>query len=739
MNLEMITIFLAIFLGIVVFVYYYLIKKNEKQEISKFTYTVKQDEDILHDSPTSIDKIGFMDYAKVLTNHIKSNSSFSVYGIYGPWGSGKTSLMKMIKSELKDDITVFFDAWKFKGKISIFDALCQIIGEKLGEELHSTAFEKKLRLYNTKNRYEQVKYSVRKINKFNENMEVIVNYLNTNKKSKIVIFVDDLDRCNPSDAVDFLESLKVFFDISKINFVIGVNYEILYYEINKRYKDIAIKNNNFTEEYLAKMVNVPFYIPSLDDKQIQNFIEKNIEINEVKEAADIFAIGLEGNLRTIKRFVNSYVVLWNVSILRGIKINARLLAKILIIQVRYKDIYKMILLEPEYLLTLQDIIFKENNPKYRRRYEISDKEINRIPIDLKKLLKIEPYFNDTHLNTYINLSQDDNNNEKQFTENHIDEYLLKLQNAKIEEIPDLRIFPVSIRANSINIIKESFNFYTDIQKKYALQLLSKVWNDEIAVYIKNILNNDNDINLNIKLTIIFLLNDKGEDIQNFIWDIFNDFYLFSLEDQQNIIELIIKLIKKGNGFCIDVIEKLSDKISWNNYDAKLKVNLLQALGESKDRKAIDIIFKNFISNDVSILQVAFNAIASLDVNSLDEWYNIYINNIDYRGAFIEAIEKKANKGDSIIKNINISEIISILKSEHNESNQISEIRLLKLIASSKLDEISIFNDDKDVIIDESIQLLDHIARYDEKWLVRAEAEKAKTVLIEQKTTNFSMF
>ena len=41
--------------------------------------------------------------------------------------------------------------------------------------------------------------------------------------SRIVVFIDDLDRCMPEKAVEVLESIKTFFDIEGMIYVIGMD------------------------------------------------------------------------------------------------------------------------------------------------------------------------------------------------------------------------------------------------------------------------------------------------------------------------------------------------------------------------------------------------------------------------------------------------------------------------------------------------------------------------------------
>ena len=91
---------------------------------------------IYGDSPTIEDGLGFDKYADVLLNLIEEfdGKTCLTIGIHGSWGSGKTSLMKMLEKRLKDndDDTfkpIWFNAWAYGGDEPIGLALLQ--GEKL--------------------------------------------------------------------------------------------------------------------------------------------------------------------------------------------------------------------------------------------------------------------------------------------------------------------------------------------------------------------------------------------------------------------------------------------------------------------------------------------------------------------------------------------------------------------------------------------------------------------------------
>jgi predicted KAP-like P-loop ATPase len=73
---------------------------------------------IVADIPQSDPRLGFAEYAEALADAIRGGTppQFTI-GIYGPWGSGKSSLLNVIHRELtrgEDVLPVFFDAWRYE-------------------------------------------------------------------------------------------------------------------------------------------------------------------------------------------------------------------------------------------------------------------------------------------------------------------------------------------------------------------------------------------------------------------------------------------------------------------------------------------------------------------------------------------------------------------------------------------------------------------------------------------------
>jgi hypothetical protein len=137
--------------------------------------------------------------------------------------------------------------------------------------------------------------------------------------SRIVVFIDDLDRCHPKQALEVLDSIKTFFDIEGIVYVIGMDSDSINSIIEEKYggaKDSDIKKTKKGLDYLQKIVQLPFQIPAWKESDIFNYIDKIISkglegsylVEEFKKNKGLIVKAVEHNPREVKRFINNIVL-----------------------------------------------------------------------------------------------------------------------------------------------------------------------------------------------------------------------------------------------------------------------------------------------------------------------------------------------------------------------------------------------------------------------------------------------
>jgi|SRR5215211_1731888 len=319
---------------------------------------------IITDDPAEEDALYFGSYSKNLANIIREAKPKFAIGIFGKWGTGKTTLMKMIKGELekgkgKDKIlTVWFDAWRYEKEkhLAVIPFLRQIriaLENKLkdqedGESSRWTilrdALQKTFTAFmistefsvspegspvSTSINFEKFYDSLKskgsvfidgERRQFHEHStDYLQAALTVLKKelgdARIVVFVDDLDRCTPLNALEVIESIKAFFDIEGIVYVIGMDSDSIDHIIKEKYGEIPeIKGI----DYLQKIVQLPFQIPVWKPQDIHESISTIISkgLGESKLAdeflkdkrKELIVKAIEPNPRQVKRFVNNIIL-----------------------------------------------------------------------------------------------------------------------------------------------------------------------------------------------------------------------------------------------------------------------------------------------------------------------------------------------------------------------------------------------------------------------------------------------
>ena len=123
------------------------------------------------------------------------------------------------------------------------------------------------------------------------------------KEVKLVVAIDDLDRCLPEDALDILEAIKLFVDYSNTYFMIAMDGNVIQKGLNIRYNEyesIVIR----AKDYYEKMIDLSFNIPSLVKEKVFSYIQ-SLSTNgaDYIKIFDLLFIALNSNLRAWQRYI----------------------------------------------------------------------------------------------------------------------------------------------------------------------------------------------------------------------------------------------------------------------------------------------------------------------------------------------------------------------------------------------------------------------------------------------------
>ena len=355
------------------------------------------------DSPAVQDSFNISKYINGLVNFIKSCNTPMTIAVQGDWGTGKTSIMTMIKNELKNSKNlnlVWFNTWQFS-QFNLGDKLPLTMLNKLVNEVSSNkesenfkyikkamvgvadailghisggALEVSSFLDNEENLFEAIE-------RLKESFQKLVNE-KAGDEGRVIIFIDDLDRIEPERAVELLEVLKIFLDCEKCIFVLAIDYSVVTRGVKVKY------GNDFSEgkgkSFFDKIIQVPFKMPvgsydiSLYVKKCFEDIGMEVEEETLPQYINLIKYSIGNNPRSMKRLFNSFLLLSNISdseILED-SLNRQILFALLCMQSSYELMYNYII---EKRLDLDGEFFNElKNEKNDifKKIEMNEKEIS---------------------------------------------------------------------------------------------------------------------------------------------------------------------------------------------------------------------------------------------------------------------------------------------------------------------------------------------------------------------------
>lgn len=302
------------------------------------------------------DRFGFRAHAEVLCSAITTTEDLPLtIGVFGPWGMGKSSFMKVCQDLLgKNGIpTVWFNPWKYDRKDEIWHALIQSVLTEIAQELERRRQSGDLALRErmtgalaTVRRLSQAAAwllarraagpltagvvtaddvaaaeaawtepgteTYQHVNHFERDFkDVVAAYTDG---GRLVLFVDDLDRCTPDAAITVLDSLKLFLGEAACVFVLAMDYQVVAEAAARRFHSAQpdeARARQYDEargrQYLEKLIHFPYHLPGVSFEAIVSHLQGKItdsRLSGSRELWELIEVAFEANPRRVRRFVN---------------------------------------------------------------------------------------------------------------------------------------------------------------------------------------------------------------------------------------------------------------------------------------------------------------------------------------------------------------------------------------------------------------------------------------------------
>ena len=292
-------------------------------------------------APGATDNLDINIHSKSLIDFITDTNTPITVGIQGEWGSGKTSLINSIYHAFDSDATVkqiWINSWEYSLLSTPEEALLKIVNRIIDELLESDTdvsrkeaikegagkiFRGALRVgaqvalgsEAAKVANELLESSGQSISALRQQLTDLVKDIanrSSNPYKKVVIYVDDLDRIEPKNAVAILELLKNIFSVPNCVFILAIDYQVVVKGLEHKFGKQTPENEWEFRAFFDKIIQLPFMMP-MGQYNIGKYVNSLLlDIGFVEgEGLDDEAIReiilrtIGGNPRSIKRLANS--------------------------------------------------------------------------------------------------------------------------------------------------------------------------------------------------------------------------------------------------------------------------------------------------------------------------------------------------------------------------------------------------------------------------------------------------
>lgn len=308
------------------------------------------------DNESNVDLLNYQSISNAIVKLLSDQNRLPVsIGIHGDWGAGKSTVLSMIEDSYSGDdktVCVRFNSWLYQGLEDAQTALMQKITNDLvksrsaieGFKEAADSFLKRvdwlkaakkvanwgvttvtgiptpgsvqdlsnaidalvtkagsLNQDDIKSGLGELKTYIgsaekkRVVTEITEFREEYNKLLKAAKIDRLVILVDDLDRCLPDTAIATMEAMKLFLFMPKTAFIIAADETMIEYSVRRHFPNLSeeVGGIAYTRNYLEKLIQIPFRIPALNENETSVYLSLLASQSICNDGSDEFKCVLE--------------------------------------------------------------------------------------------------------------------------------------------------------------------------------------------------------------------------------------------------------------------------------------------------------------------------------------------------------------------------------------------------------------------------------------------------------------
>ena len=285
------------------------------------------------DSETDIDFLNYSEVAEMIAELISDPRLLPLsLGVFGGWGTGKSSTIKLVEVELSkkpdDFLVVKFDAWLYQDFDDARAALMGVISTSILENVPGNLKNKAIALLERVNKLrllgllleggalalgapafgtiakgiesvgtlfgsEPEAASVEEIKQGSaEVMTKATNLLDPDQgdggppaqidafrsefgelldelDKTLVVFIDNIDRCLPANAIHTLEAVRLFLFMPKTAFVVAADEDMIRHAVAHHFHNPSQRH---VADYLDKLIQIPIKVPRVGIQEVRAYL-----------------------------------------------------------------------------------------------------------------------------------------------------------------------------------------------------------------------------------------------------------------------------------------------------------------------------------------------------------------------------------------------------------------------------------------------------------------------------------